>query len=156
MGAPHAPLKDRFERYVVRKRGCWKWRGSKDAQGYGQLSFGKMPIKASRASYLLFCGELKPRRCVLHKCDNPECTNPKHLFLGSKHDNLRDAAEKGRMPRGERHHNSKLTAAKIRKILASKDLQKTIAQRFGIHPGTVSQIKRGLRWKHIFKESERK
>lgn len=84
--------------------GCWLWLGSMDAKGYGVVvrrpfgSKGKvLQIKAHRASWLAFNGpDGMETLCVLHKCDNPRCVNPDHLFLGSKTDNARDRDTKGR------------------------------------------------------------
>ena len=84
---------------------CWEWSGSRDRQsGYGKyrpLYSGRDPhLWAHRVAYLLTFGELGTHVKVLHRCDNPPCCRPDHLFLGSQADNLRDMREKGRDRRG--------------------------------------------------------
>jgi hypothetical protein len=81
---------------------CWKWNGSKSKYGYGRFSFRLEMILAHRISYFLFKGKIG-KSLVLHKCDNPECTNPDHLFLGTHDDNMKDSKNKGRNAKGARH-----------------------------------------------------
>ena len=85
---------------------CWVWIGALHSQAkmYGNFRIGK-PQKAHRASWLLFNGDIPNSFHVLHKCDNPWCVNPKHLFLGTNADNIKDKVKKGRSSRlsGENH-----------------------------------------------------
>lgn len=100
-----------WEKVVIEPRGCWEWAGSR-RNGYGQFFVGRVGRKqiskrAHRVVWELMYGEIPPGEgyhgtCVLHRCDNPGCVNPGHLFLGSARDNAEDAAAKGRMgPRRE-------------------------------------------------------
>ncbi len=75
---------------------CWTWIGSRNTQGYGNFFFGARVDKAHRAAWMLFRGEIPADLCVLHRCDNPRCVNPEHLFLGTKDDNNQDKMRKGR------------------------------------------------------------
>lgn len=77
---------------------CWKWDGAKLKHGYGRYSGG---LLAHRIAYELLVGPIPQGLLVLHSCDNPECTNPKHLFLGDHSDNAKDMVAKGR----NRHHD---------------------------------------------------
>lgn len=75
--------------------GCWEWTASRTPQGYGKFkSFGEQ--LAHRVSFILHISPLTKDICVLHKCDNPSCVNPDHLFLGDRDLNNKDRAAKGR------------------------------------------------------------
>ena len=104
------PALERFEeKYLVdTATGCWNWIGSSCVTGYGQLFFNGKLMRAHRFSYQQFVGPLLDNKYVLHKCDNPACVNPEHLFLGTQQDNMSDKCIKGRQPFGENHYAWKL------------------------------------------------
>ena len=92
--------------------------------------------------------------CVLHRCDNPACVNPGHLFLGSRRDNNRDRAAKGRSrtPRGERHPLAKLTEQEVMEIrrlskLGSKRAH--LGAQFGVNEANIRAICKGRSWTHL-------
>ena len=89
---------------------------------------------------------------VLHKCDVTCCVNPAHLFLGTQKDNMVDKTRKGRALKGSQVGNSKLTEAEVLQIFSALDhgeSQYSIAARFGISQGHVSDIKNGKRWSYL-------
>jgi hypothetical protein len=88
-----------YDARVVRGDGCWGWTGKTDGFGYGvvQLGRGEPRSGAHRVSWRLHCGPIPDGLHVLHRCDNPPCTRPDHLFLGTALDNQRDASAKGRL-----------------------------------------------------------
>lgn len=82
---------------------CWEWMKGRDLNGYGRMKVGSRTVKTHRVSWALHFGIIPPGMFVLHRCDNPPCCNPQHLFLGSTADNARDASSKGRLAAGDRH-----------------------------------------------------
>lgn len=87
----------RFWQKVIKTEGCWKWTGGRHTFGYGMIRDDhRKKMTASRASWVIHFGEPPPKMHICHKCDNPECTNPNHLFLGTAQDNARDMVEKER------------------------------------------------------------
>lgn len=77
---------------------CWEWNGYRNPQGYGRLSVNRVFIMAHRLSYLLTSGPIPDGMYVCHRCDNPSCVRPSHLFLGTPLDNIIDCRNKGRRP----------------------------------------------------------
>ncbi len=131
---------------------CWIWQGAKITDGYGRVLGGSGDKLAHRRSYELHTGPIAAGMCVMHRCDVTSCVNPKHLSLGTRGDNNRDRAAKGRssvgdahysrvaptrlsrgdehysrqkperLARGSGHGNSKLTEEQVREIRAAKEL----------------------------------
>lgn len=130
---------------------CWIWKASK-IKGYGQFELKQAKTKsAHRVSFLITHGEIKDGFQVCHRCDNPPCVNPSHLFQGTVRENAMDAINKGRRhgPRGESCHLSKLTTAdvlEIRRRVNAGEEQKSVAESFGLDPSTVSYIKHKKTW----------
>lgn len=107
-----AACASRFWSKVRRGSSCWTWSGRIGDRGYGQFDDGDRTLRAHRVAWTLTRGEIPAGMQVLHRCDNPACVRPDHLFLGTHDDNMRDMAAKGRQrggrPRQERcgrgHH----------------------------------------------------
>lgn len=91
-----AQVKDRFLNKVEKTNNCWNWKAYIRHDGRGEFSFNSKAEKAHRISHLLFKGNIPEGLHVLHKCDNPKCVKPSHLFLGTHADNMRDCKAKGR------------------------------------------------------------
>lgn len=93
---------------------------------------------------------------VCHLCDTPICCNPKHLFLGTQKDNIKDCIDKNRFIhkglRGELNPVSKLTESDVIKIYSTDESQRTLASKFGISQVQVGHIKRGVQWQYLIKE----
>ncbi len=138
--------------------GCWSWTGSKNEAGYGRIRVNNVEYKANRLSYAVHFNRDPGNFHVLHKCDNPECTNPDHLFLGTHADNMRDASIKGRWAEkgrgisrnaGAKNSQSKITPEIVAEIrsLSGVITQREIAARYGLRQSTVSPIINGHRWR---------
>jgi len=145
-------LRERFhEKWIPHpRRGCWIWIAS-TINGYGCIGDGNgKVVRAHQISWRLHCGLIPPGLCVLHRCDNPLCVNPHHLFLGTKKDNSDDMIAKGRDRKvgqpGESNGMARLTAQAVAQIRASDERMTTLAKRFGVTYGHIWQIRRGCRW----------
>jgi len=129
--------------------GCWLWLGATGGKkGYGKmmLRHTRRPEFAHRISFYLSFGQITKH--VLHKCDNPYCVNPEHLFEGTNDDNIADMVAKNRNRRGERHHWSVLTeedVGEIRKLIGFQTL-KSIADMYGVSKHAIWAIKEGKNW----------
>lgn len=139
---------------------CWEWNGSRHGKGYGHLQVGRSNHKAHRVSYVVAFGNIPQGLQALHHCDNPPCTNPDHLFLGTNQDNVSDKVRKGRQARsgptsparGESNGKHKLTNAQIEDIrrryaykgIGGEDTYQ-LAKAFGVHSSHISRIVNGKR-----------
>ena len=100
-------LLKRFWQKIEKSTDCWEWTACK-SHGYGQLHSNGKLIRAHRLSWIIHHEQIPSELLVLHKCDNPGCVNPSHLFLGTQSDNLRDASKKGRTT-GMNNYNTRKT-----------------------------------------------
>lgn len=127
---------------VQNPEACWEWRAKRSDFGYGVFK----SEKAHRVAYQLLSGPIPDGLFCLHKCDNPPCCNPHHIFLGTLADNNRDAAAKGRRPKGEKHPRSKLTDEQVEEIRNSPETGAALARKFGVSKSTVSGIRTYTHW----------
>lgn len=134
--------------------GCWEWVGFIRPNGYGQ--FGRKE-KAHRASFRLNNGQIPDGMCVLHRCDNRSCVNPKHLFLGTQTENIHDMNRKGRGrqggPSGERAYQSKLTDDAIAEIRSTPKWRGSgiwLAKKFDVTPQAICYARNGKSWRHLY------
>jgi len=128
---------------------CWEWLGSKHpADGRGQFVLEGRRYYAPRIAYEIFNGPPPSNMLVCHTCDNPACVNPRHLFLGTSHDNAEDCAKKGRK-------GGKMTPDVVRAIrneCIPNDRDKgfsALGRKYGVNPAAVWNAFYRKRWKHV-------
>lgn len=149
------PTTDRFWEKVAKGKDCWLWTGAHTAAGYGVMFSGGRMELAHRLGWTIAHGTVPPRMYVLHRCDNPQCVRPDHLFLGTPRDNTLDMVAKGRHGtlRGERHQAAKITeaqAAEIKdRVLRKGERQVDICREMGLRQSMVSAIVNGRNWRHV-------
>jgi hypothetical protein len=139
---------------------CWLWVGSKNTDGYGGFTLNKKNTGSHRASYIIYVGDIPKGMSVLHKCDVRNCVNPKHLFLGTQLDNVRDMFTKGRrekvtkgaFKKGVEHPRSKINddiVREIRKLKKGRGVFTEFAKKHGISRTLVGYIYHGRAWQHV-------
>lgn len=130
---------------------CWIWIGIQNKNSYGYLCINRRKFLAHRFSWIINNGNIPDKLCVLHKCDNPSCVNPNHLFLGTQAENIADMVKKNRqcVLKGENHSRCKLKIKDIEKIksLTNKLTKKEIAKIFNITRQYVGQIQQNKTWR---------
>jgi hypothetical protein len=137
------------------KTGCLVWVGSRNPSGYGQIRLNDVMYKAHRVSATKHgvLPNISSELCVCHKCDNPSCVDPDHLFAGSARDNNNDRHSKDRdfHPAGELHNLAVLTYEHLPLILAMRLAGRTVTEigrLFGVSHRTISAFCCGHTWKN--------
>lgn len=151
-------LHERFWRFVVKGSAideCWRWIGSKGPRGYGAIGDGSKNLRAHRLSWEMHNSQKIPDGMeVCHRCDNPECTNPSHLFVGTHQENMDDMMAKGRRPptTGTRQWKSRFTEDQvidIRKMHADGFARKEICDKYNANSSIIGKIVNGKLWRHL-------
>lgn len=133
------------EKVVALPCGCWEWFGSVNGDGYGWFEANRRRVMVHRAVFLLCSGEVVKAAMILHRCDNPPCCNPAHLYLGDATLNNQDCADRGR------HRDAKLTPARAEEIRQRAAGQKCkvirqLAREYGVSPATIGHVLAGRHW----------
>lgn len=138
------------------ENGCWLWQGVGKGQKYfrGSIHWQGQRVRAYRAAYIAFIGNISKGLLVCHKCDNPRCVNPFHLFLGTHQDNHGDCVAKGRnfRPIGELSNFAKLTENQVIEIIRrvkNGESKKEVAKDYPTSYRSVRAITAGSVWKHL-------
>jgi len=145
-------LDDRFWSKVNKTDYCWNWIGASNSKGYGRYKIKGVAYSPHRL--VINCFDVNFDVC--HKCDNPSCVNPDHLFLGTHKDNMQDMVKKNRCnkPIGDKHHNSKVNPDIVRHIRKKEMQQRAYAKLYGLCQRTVAEIQKKLTWKHVADQPE--
>lgn len=115
---------------------CWPWQGCRNSKGYGQFGMNRQHYLAHRLSYTVHFGPIPSGLCVLHRCDNPICVNPAHLYAGTHKDNMRDKITKNRHWHGKLNEHDKEVIRNTHQQDPTKTSQE-IATMFGVHRRTI-------------------
>lgn len=149
-----ADLKRRFERLLRVTPGCW-FIGARKSP-YPTMSVDGKCWTMSRVAYEIYLGPTeniiaRGVKAVCHRCDNPRCVNPDHLFIGTYQENADDMVRKGRSSRacGASKGNAKLNDELVRRIRADSRTQGEIAADFGVHQSLISLVRARKKWRHI-------
>lgn len=135
--------------WTVEGSGCWEWNGPV-SEGRGVLMIDGQRHYAYRAAYETWVGPIPDGNVICHRCDNPICMNPDHLFAGTQLDNIDDMTVKGRSIHGIKHHRAVLSEADVARVvdlISSGIPQSRIAAKFGVARTTISAISTGRSWK---------
>lgn len=151
----NASMEERFWEKVRKTSRCWLWTGQRP-NGYGRLDTyapKRANYSAHRMSWTIHKGEIPSGLHVLHRCDNPACVNPKHLFLGDQKANNADKIAKKRHVRGSGFPHSKLTDKSVASIKAQYQkggiTQTSLAGKYGVSRSQISGIVLGKTWRHV-------
>lgn len=140
---------------------CWPWIASTDQHGYGVMwnPVIKKRSRSTRVILYLYKGlAFDSKLIACHACDNPNCVNPGHIFVGTMKDNSQDMINKGRYnpsnkPKGSCHFASKLTESQVREIrelyATNKHTYKTLAKIYKIDKTVIGKIIKKIAWKHV-------
>lgn len=139
---------------------CWHWNGCIQSNGYARVTYKNKTMGAHRLSYMAFIGDIPKDNDVCHKCDNRSCVNPRHLFTGTRLDNMKDCVSKNRqakgeilsvLVRGEKTHLAKLKEVDVIKIrrLSGDRKSKELSAQFGVSVDNIRSILRRDIWRHI-------
>jgi hypothetical protein len=140
------PPEERFWLHFKKTKGCWLWTGN-TIKKYGVLKSRNKWVLAHRISWAVHNGPIPQGLCVLHKCDQPACVRPSHLFLGTRRDNVLDMNRKGR-----RRPHAKLTADDVRAIRrehAMGSQQIMLAMVYGVSTACISLVVNRINWGYI-------
>lgn len=143
---PDVSMSDRFwiKVDISSAEDCWEWMARKDGHGYGRFTVNATErLCAHRVAYELWFGPIKHGYYICHKCDNPGCVNPAHLFQGTALDNMRDCVNKNRQAREFKMPHTKVSDEQVRNIrsrIKAGERQVDLAREYGVSADHIYAI----------------
>lgn len=132
------------EKTVETPLGCWEIGAGDRHHRYTRIRTPGRRVRGHRLAWEVAYGPIPPGLGVLHRCDNPKCVNPEHLFLGTQKDNVHDAIAKGRF-----RYGPKLTAEQVAEIRRSPETHGEAGKRYGVSKETVRDVRRYRTWRWV-------
>lgn len=143
-----ALLKARFDKNVIRKKdGCWNFKILRTKKGYGRFTFRGKVFSAHRVSWVLYNGIIPDKQMVLHKCNNRQCVNPDHLYLGNHKDNMQDKAN--RFLRSVRRKLSDKQVYEVRDLLKLGIPLRQIGRKYNITDTAIAMMRKKKTYKYV-------
>lgn len=155
-GARHESPERRFWKYVTKTDSCWIWAGMKDKDGYGVLTMKRAsdgkhaPHRAHRLSLEIHGRPVPDGLFALHRCHNPSCVNPDHLYAGDHLQNMKDKTDADRCHYGSEHANAKITEVEARAIILHPGPAAKAGALYGISASQARNIRSGRQWRHVY------
>lgn len=149
------PLAERFWERVDTSGDCWLWTGTGRGNGYGGLSVNGKNRSAHRIAWELTNGAIPDGLFVCHRCDNPACVRPEHLFLGTPRANIQDMMAKGRARFGDappgkgRATLTPESVREVRRLATQGQSQRALARRYGVRSSAIYKLLHGITWKNL-------
>lgn len=144
----HSPITKEFilERIKISDNGCWEWQAALNKPGYAVVWHNKKLHLGHRVAYELWIGQIPDGLFVCHKCDNPRCMNPDHLFIGNDKMNQDDSVKKGRHRHcvfyAENNPTAKFTNNEVRWLRSCKMSGYKLSKILGVSRGTINKLRR--------------
>jgi hypothetical protein len=144
-----------FEDKIDKTDGCWLWKGGKVSSGYGRFKYFGESFSAHRLSWVLFRGSIPNGKFILHKCNNPICVNPDHLYIGDQFQNMQDRKINHKYFSGESHFNAKFTnkeVMSIRNLYAEGMGSCKIGKMYQVNRSTILRIAKERTYQNVKEE----
>lgn len=143
---------------ISRESSCWNWTRAKNEWGYGHFTRDKKRMLAHRWVFAAMYGPIADGVIICHRCDNPACVNPAHLYEGTPKSNMEDMMARGRGKHwrrcGEQHPRSRLSASQVMEIADESRWgamsQREVGEIYGVTQAAVSDIRTRRRWGHLW------